>query len=107
MPPTLAVEGGILVAAPPPPEPTKSLEETYRLSWDRWVSMFARDWIREFRGVWKTVVFVARYGNQRIDDVERWPISKLFRVATFVGQYLEEEHKKGGDPFRSRGGAPR
>lgn len=69
--------------------------------------MFSRDWISGIRNVWKTVVFVCRYSNQRVDDVERWPISKVVRVAQFTGEYLEAEFKKGSDPFRSRGGAPR
>lgn len=46
------------------------------------------------RSTWKTVVYVARYGNgQQIDVIEHWPLSKLKRVAGYLSDMIEKENK--------------
>ena len=66
--------------------------------------MLVRDWTRSVKSLWKTVVFVGRYGAQSIEDVQRWPPSKVYRVAQAISEYLEEEARKSSMPGSSRGG---
>ena len=99
MPPRFTeVAGWLILVRPPRLEPPRPILDRLTRSYATWLGLAVKDWGAEFRRVWKTVVFVARYCAQPIDDVERWPISKIARVATLTGEYLSEENKKGSTP---------
>ena len=67
--------------------------------------MTAQDWTRSVASLWKTVVFVGRYGAQAIQDVQQWAPSKVYRVAKAISEYLDEEARKAAMPSSSsRGG---
>jgi hypothetical protein len=75
-----------------------------RKSWDRWMELVGYDYTKTIRATWEFVVFVARYASQRIDDVERWPISKVVRVAKMASELMMEEAKKASAPQGQRSG---
>lgn len=80
--------------AVPPPRPPRDPTEDVREAAVRWAVMAVRDWTRDVREVWKLVVYIGRYGKQPIDHVERWPMSKVLRVAKGVSDLLNEEARQ-------------
>ena len=101
--PQVVIVNGRLLCIPPslPPSPVVG---PWERGFDAWLEMLLSSWPRGIGNIWKTVVFVGRYGAQPIDSVSRWPISQVLRVARHLQDYLEEENRKSSEPRSMRGG---
>ncbi len=60
----------------------------------RHVAFVSRDLTPYIRELWRTAVYVGRYGAQRVDDVLDWEPSKIARVAKDISDLLKKEGPK-------------
>ena len=95
--PQYVVTAGALMVVPPH-QRARDVTEGLRPAATRWAAMMLRDWTQDVVRTWELVVYVARYGKQPIDHVERWPLSKLLRVTRLVSANLEAEAKAASRP---------
>jgi hypothetical protein len=98
--PRYSVRWGVLTAQPPP-SPQRAALDRYARSYERGLALACRDFTPHIAKLWEAVVFVGRYGGQPIAEVERWPTSKVLRVASVLGRFLREEARKATIPNAS------
>lgn len=57
----------------------------------QWLALAGTNWDKLFRTTAQNVVYIARYGAQSIDALDKWPLSKIHRTITILSDLIKGE----------------